>query len=67
MNMETSPLALLNDPALLKTDALINCQWVAGPTRFDLTDHSHGRKLADVADLALGCMFSCLLLWGGYV
>jgi hypothetical protein len=28
---KTSPLALLKDPTLLKTDALINGQWVAGP------------------------------------
>jgi succinate-semialdehyde dehydrogenase/glutarate-semialdehyde dehydrogenase len=27
--MKTSPLALLKDPTLLKTDALINGQWVA--------------------------------------
>lgn len=30
MDMKTSPLALLNDPSLLKTDALINGQWEIG-------------------------------------
>ena len=28
MDMKTSPLATLNDPTLLKTDALINGEWV---------------------------------------
>jgi succinate-semialdehyde dehydrogenase/glutarate-semialdehyde dehydrogenase len=28
MDMKTSPLSLLKDPTLLKTDALINGQWV---------------------------------------
>ena len=45
------PLALLKDPSLLKTDAFINGQWVAGATRFDVTDPSNGNKLADVANL----------------
>ncbi|MEN9780661.1 MAG: Succinate-semialdehyde dehydrogenase GabD, partial [Pseudomonadota bacterium] len=30
MDMKSSPLALLKDPTLLKTDALINGQWVKG-------------------------------------
>ena len=58
MDMKTSPLALLNDPSLLKTDSLINGQWVKGPTaggsstsRFDVQDPSNGVKLADVANL----------------
>jgi succinate-semialdehyde dehydrogenase/glutarate-semialdehyde dehydrogenase len=51
MDMKTSPLALLNDPSLLKTDALINGQWIAGTSRFDVLDPSNGRKLADVANL----------------
>ena len=49
MNTPTSALSLLNDPSLLKTDALINGLWVAGATRFDVTDPSNGHKLADVA------------------
>ena len=47
----TSPLTQLKDPSLLKTDALIGGQWVAGPTRFDVTDPATGLKLADVANL----------------
>ncbi len=49
--MTTSPLALLNDPSLLKTDALINGQWVAGSSRFDITDPATGAVLASVANL----------------
>jgi succinate-semialdehyde dehydrogenase/glutarate-semialdehyde dehydrogenase len=51
MDMKTSPLALLKDPSLLKTDALINGQWVAGSRRFDVHDPATGHKLADVANL----------------
>ena len=51
MDMKTSPLSLLNDPSLLKTDALVNGQWLAGTSRFDVLDPSTGRKLADVANL----------------
>ncbi|MBK7614019.1 MAG: NAD-dependent succinate-semialdehyde dehydrogenase [Burkholderiales bacterium] len=51
MDMKTSPLAALNDPSLLKTDALINGEWVAGNARFDVTDPATGLKLADVANL----------------
>ena len=52
MGMKTSPLSLLKDPSLFKTDALINGQWVAGGSRFDVNDPSNGLKLADVANLA---------------
>ena len=51
MDMKTAPLSLLNDPTLLKTDALINGQWVAGTSRFDVNDPATGKKLADVANL----------------
>ena len=51
MDMKTSPLALLKDPTLLKTDGLINGQWVAGTSRFDVLDPATGHKLADVANL----------------
>ena len=50
MDTKTSPLALLNDPTLLKTDALIDGAWVGGATRFDVTDPATGLKLADVAN-----------------
>ena len=51
MDMKTSPLSTLHDPGLLKTDALIGGEWVAGPSRFDVTDPATGLKLADVANL----------------
>jgi succinate-semialdehyde dehydrogenase / glutarate-semialdehyde dehydrogenase len=55
MDMKTSPLASLNDPGLLKTDALIGGEWVAGGAaghaRFDVIDPATGLKLADVANL----------------
>jgi len=51
VDMKTSPLALLKDSSLLKTDALINGQWLKGATRFDVHDPSNGAKLADVANL----------------
>ncbi len=51
MDMKTSPLALLKDPSLLKTDGLINGQWVKGSSRFDVLDPATGLKLADVANL----------------
>ena len=51
MDMKTSPLNLLNDPTLLKTDALINGTWVKGQSRFDVLDPATGQKLADVANL----------------
>ncbi len=51
MDMKTSPLALLKDPSLLKTDALIGGQWVQGSARFDVHDPATGLKLADVANL----------------
>jgi succinate-semialdehyde dehydrogenase/glutarate-semialdehyde dehydrogenase len=46
-----SPLGLLQDPSLLKTDALIGGQWVAGSARFGVHDPATGKKLADVANL----------------
>jgi succinate-semialdehyde dehydrogenase/glutarate-semialdehyde dehydrogenase len=51
MDMKTSPISLLKDPSLLKTDALINGQWVKGTSRFDVNDPATGLKLADVANL----------------
>jgi succinate-semialdehyde dehydrogenase / glutarate-semialdehyde dehydrogenase len=53
MDMKTSPLALLKDPALLKTDALIDGQWIAGTSRFAVHDPSDGAKLAEVANLGV--------------
>ena len=51
MDMKSSPLALLKDPSLLKTDGFINGQWVKGSGRFEVIDPATGLKLADVANL----------------
>ena len=58
MDMKATPLALLNNAGLLKTDALLNGAWVAQPSadhgraaRFDVHDPATGLKLADVANL----------------
>ncbi len=51
MDMKTSPLSLLKDPSLFKADALIDGEWVKGPSRFDVHDPATGQKLADVANL----------------
>ena len=48
MDTKTSPLATLNDPSLLKTDALINGNWTAaqGGAHFAVTDPATGLELA---------------------
>jgi succinate-semialdehyde dehydrogenase/glutarate-semialdehyde dehydrogenase len=46
-----SPLSRLRDPSLLKTDALINGEWVTGADRFPVTDPSTGQELAKVANM----------------
>jgi succinate-semialdehyde dehydrogenase/glutarate-semialdehyde dehydrogenase len=51
MDMKTSPLATLADPTLLKTNALINGEWLSGSARFAVNDPATGGKLADVANL----------------
>ncbi len=51
MDMKTSPLALLKDPSLLKTDGFINGEWVKGSARFEVHDPATGLKLAEVANL----------------
>ena len=55
MPTTTSPLASLTDAGLLKTDALINGEWVAmgaaGHNRFAVIDPATGNTLADVANL----------------
>ncbi len=47
----SSPLAALNDPTLLKTDALVGGDSVGGDSRFAVTDPATGAHLADVANL----------------
>ena len=51
MNTSTSPLAALQDPTLLKTQALIDGQWVDTTQHFDVTDPATGTVLAQVANL----------------
>lgn len=51
MDTKTSPLALLADPSLLKTDGLINGEWVAGTARFAVDDPATGEELLKVANL----------------
>ena len=51
MNTPSTPLSLLKDPSLLKTDALIDGQWIAGPSRFAVHDPATGQLLAEVANL----------------
>ena len=51
MDMKNSPLATLNDAGLLKTDALIGADWVAGSARFAVSDPATGQTLAQVANL----------------
>ncbi|PWW43643.1 NAD-dependent succinate-semialdehyde dehydrogenase [Melaminivora alkalimesophila] len=47
----SSPLALLEDAQLLRTDALLGGQWFAGGARFAVHDPATGDRLADVANL----------------
>ncbi|WP_343628019.1 NAD-dependent succinate-semialdehyde dehydrogenase [Roseateles sp.] len=51
MDTKTSPLTQLKDPSLLKTDALINGEWVGGSARFDIDDPATGAVLTHVANL----------------
>ncbi len=46
-----SPLSALDDASLLKTQALINGEWVSGKSTFAVHDPATGAHLADVANL----------------
>lgn len=72
MDTKTSPLSLLNDPTLLKTDALIAGEWTKGASRFDVNDPATGQKLVDVANLtradaalAIAAANKALAAWRG--
>ncbi|MFS2099233.1 NAD-dependent succinate-semialdehyde dehydrogenase [Variovorax sp. Varisp85] len=72
MDTKTSPLSLLNDPTLLKTDALIAGEWTKGASRFDVNDPATGLKLVDVANLtradaefAIAAADKALAAWRG--
>jgi succinate-semialdehyde dehydrogenase / glutarate-semialdehyde dehydrogenase len=51
MEPKTSPLAALADATLLKTDGLIDGEWIAGHGRFSVTDPATGFELAKAANL----------------
>ena len=51
MTLIPSPLATLNDPSLLKADALIDGVWVGATRRFAVDDPATGLPLAEVANL----------------
>ncbi|MDO4683686.1 MAG: NAD-dependent succinate-semialdehyde dehydrogenase [Lautropia sp.] len=51
MNQAACPLSSLKDPSILKTDALIDGEWIAHSERFAVTDPATGRHLADVSNL----------------
>ncbi|MFN3303592.1 MAG: NAD-dependent succinate-semialdehyde dehydrogenase [Roseateles sp.] len=46
-----SPLDALDNPGLLRTQALINGEWVGGSTAFAVADPATGRELAQVPNL----------------
>ena len=46
-----SPLDALENPGLLRTQALINGEWVVGAETFAVTDPATGRELAQVPNL----------------
>jgi succinate-semialdehyde dehydrogenase/glutarate-semialdehyde dehydrogenase len=50
MPANASHLLKLNDPSLLKTDAFINGEWIAGAGRFNVHDPATGEVLTDVAN-----------------
>jgi succinate-semialdehyde dehydrogenase / glutarate-semialdehyde dehydrogenase len=54
MDMKTSPISLIKDPGIFKTDALVGGRWLPGASRFDVNDPATGLKLADVANLGPG-------------
>ncbi|MFG6415071.1 NAD-dependent succinate-semialdehyde dehydrogenase [Roseateles sp. DC23W] len=51
MTLPSSPLALLADADLLKTDAFVDGQWVGARRRFAVHDPATGQVLAQVANL----------------
>ena len=70
MNSTVHPLSLLNDPTLLRTDAYVNGQWLAGQAKFDVQDPAIGTVIAQVANLtdkeALLAIDAAELAWVGW-
>src|SRR4249920_3331892 len=68
MDTKTSPLSRLNDPGLLKTDGLINGEWIVGSLRFAVTDPATGLELTKLANLgaadAAAAISAALKAWG---
>ncbi|MBI3349443.1 MAG: NAD-dependent succinate-semialdehyde dehydrogenase [Burkholderiales bacterium] len=65
-----SPLDALDNPSLLRTQALINGEWVGGAASFAVTDPATGRELAQVpnlgrteADAAIAAAANALVAW----
>ncbi len=54
MDIKPNPLSILSDPGLLRTEGLVNGEWIAGHAacpRFAVTDPATGLELAQVANL----------------
>jgi succinate-semialdehyde dehydrogenase/glutarate-semialdehyde dehydrogenase len=67
-----SPLDALDDPGLLRTQALINGEWVGAVASFAVTDPATGRELAQVPNLgraeaqeAIAAAANALAAWRG--
>jgi succinate-semialdehyde dehydrogenase/glutarate-semialdehyde dehydrogenase len=67
-----SPLEALDNPGLLRTQALINGEWIGGADSFAVTDPATGRELAQVpnlgraeADAAIAAAANALAAWRG--
>jgi succinate-semialdehyde dehydrogenase/glutarate-semialdehyde dehydrogenase len=67
-----SPLDALDNPGLLRTQALINGDWVSAATTFAVTDPATGRELAQVPNLgraeaheAIAAAANALNAWRG--
>ena len=65
-----SPLAALADPGLLRTQALINGEWVGGTGTFPVVDPATGCELAQVANVgraevvaAIAASANALIAW----
>ncbi|MCE4554886.1 NAD-dependent succinate-semialdehyde dehydrogenase [Pelomonas cellulosilytica] len=59
-----SPLEQLDDPSLLRSQALINGEWVGGSESFAVTDPATGRELARVPNLGRADVESALAAAG---
>ncbi len=51
MDAPTSPLTLIADPGMLKTEALLGGRWLGRSARFAVHDPATGSRLAEVANL----------------